>query len=193
MLKFFINLNIKIMRTLKLSMFILFNSIVLVGGNAQDCKALVQDLFAWSKASAINEVNFKLVMLDQSRFWGQYTEGKLKFYETRERTTPTGIFPATKGLSGDAKQYFSDRMVQCPTPTSGTLGSTQYWFAKQYADDLNLSISLNSSNDCNTPVTYTLKTWNNSGGTFCATCQNGFMYLMDIGAVIVFKKSQGPR
>ena len=158
---------------------------------AQNCAKELQDLIDYSKAR--NYLYFSIVGLGTNQSgnnWGQYASGYLT-----AKAGASGLFQSG-GLIGEGSQYFSDRAdAECPNPNPGPLVSldpTPYWFSKTKADKLKLDISFSSGGKkpggCLITVTLTLVTWGNAKFTFCPTCQGNFMYLLDNGMVIKFRK-----
>ncbi len=171
----------------------LFTLVALIGVSntqAQDCKNFLRDLFDYA-AKPGNAIDFKLVALDKGFKWGQYTEGELRYFKKTTNGPLNQVTVTSEGLTGSAKQYFSDRTAKCK---NGQLDIT-YWFNKFKPDDLGLDIEVKynqlvTTQPCPNPVTMTLKSWGNAKYTFCPVCSDGFMYLLTNGTVIVFKKGK---
>lgn len=182
------------MRKVKFRLPAVIVCIVLAAGaaRAQSCQALLNDLVnhAATQNGNDNFVAFQMVGNREASDWAQYTTGTLRYQPGHW----SGYLYFPPRFSGEATQYFSDRVWTEPPPPGGLFG-TAHPFSPYATDKLRVSFNLSLFNPLNYGnLTYTLLSWGNASSTVKPQCQGNYLYafLDDQMLVFTFKKMSVP-
>lgn len=161
---------------------------------AQSCQALLSDLVNHASndtGSYNNVIEFKMVGNRGSSDWAQYATGTLDYTPSR---LVNGWFFLPARFSGQATQFFSDRLWHKPTPP-GSFPDSGHPFNPDATDQLRLSFNiggvLSLGGSSYGDLTYTLLSWGNASATVTPQCQGNYMYafLNDQMLVFTFRKA----
>lgn len=150
---------------------------------AGTCSELIGELNAYTQG--VNTVNFVMVMNTADMRWAQYTTGSL---HATERSHGTRLLPP--GLTGQGKQYFSDRTWSYGSVGTFGFPEKQGPFDPSRTDEVQIHIEgslIRPGGSNNDHVWFTALSWGNAKSSSVPECKNGLMY----GSVEGYVEGQG--